>query len=205
MLSHEPKNYALLEYGGKLILRGVAFRSSRVEPFGEVFLRCAIGCLLADDMPGVHTAYLEMAWALRKREVPTDQVSARVRLTKTPQQYLATRGSRREASYEAILSSGRETWSQGEHIRIYRAAGGRSALLPETEDGLPAADPRDYDGEYYVRQLRETFAARMARAFNADDFATLFDDPSQPSLFAAPIESVHPLLTTMMEAPSILI
>jgi DNA polymerase elongation subunit (family B) len=201
MLSHEPKNYALLEYGGKLILRGVAFRSSRVEPFGEVFLRRAVGCLLADDMPGVRAAYLDMAWALRRREVSTDQVSARVRLTKTPQRYLATRGSRREAPYEAMLSSGRETWPQGEHIRVYRAAGGRPALLPETEDGLPAADPRDYDGEYYMRQLRETFAARMARAFSADDFATLFDDPSQPSLFAAPIESVRPLLTAMMEPP----
>src|SRR5205823_5895557 len=35
MLSHEPKNYALLRYDGSLILRGVAFRSSRAEPFGE--------------------------------------------------------------------------------------------------------------------------------------------------------------------------
>ena len=35
MLSHEPKNYALLGYDGALLLRGVAFRSSRAEPFGE--------------------------------------------------------------------------------------------------------------------------------------------------------------------------
>ena len=39
MLSHEPKNYALLRYDGSLVLRGVAFRSSRAEPFGEAFLR----------------------------------------------------------------------------------------------------------------------------------------------------------------------
>src|SRR2546423_2951664 len=45
MLSHEPKNYALLEYGGKLILRGVAFRSARAEPFGEAFLRQALARL----------------------------------------------------------------------------------------------------------------------------------------------------------------
>jgi len=42
MLSHEPKNYALLDYDGRLLLRGVAFRSSRAEPFGEAFLRRAI-------------------------------------------------------------------------------------------------------------------------------------------------------------------
>ncbi len=47
MLSHEPKNYALLAYDGTLLLRGVAFRSSRAEPFGETFLRRAVGLLLA--------------------------------------------------------------------------------------------------------------------------------------------------------------
>jgi DNA polymerase, archaea type len=42
MLSQEPKNYALLRYDGSLILHGVAFRSSRAEPFGEAFLQKAI-------------------------------------------------------------------------------------------------------------------------------------------------------------------
>ena len=53
MLSHEPKNYALLDYDGALVLRGVAFRSSRAEPFGEAFLRDAIARLLAGDVAGV--------------------------------------------------------------------------------------------------------------------------------------------------------
>ncbi|MEO7966773.1 MAG: ribonuclease H-like domain-containing protein, partial [Gemmatimonadaceae bacterium] len=52
MLSHEPKNYALLTYDGKLLLRGVAFRSSRAEPFGDSFLRRAITALLREDVAG---------------------------------------------------------------------------------------------------------------------------------------------------------
>src|SRR5205085_3848949 len=51
MLSHEPKNYALLGYDGTLLLRGVAFRSSRAEPFGESFLRRAVVRLLSGDVP----------------------------------------------------------------------------------------------------------------------------------------------------------
>ena len=58
MLSHEPKNYALLGYSGTLTLKGVAFRSSRAEPFGEAFLRRAIGRLLIGDVAGVRQAYL---------------------------------------------------------------------------------------------------------------------------------------------------
>ncbi|HEY1496512.1 MAG TPA: ribonuclease H-like domain-containing protein, partial [Candidatus Solibacter sp.] len=105
MLSHEPKNYALLSYEGKLLLRGVAFRSSRAEPFGETFLRTAIGRLLKGDVPGVREAYLETLDALRLRELPTRDVSSRVRLTKSPERYLETREARRELPYEAMLAA----------------------------------------------------------------------------------------------------
>ncbi|HEX5158588.1 MAG TPA: DNA polymerase domain-containing protein, partial [Ktedonobacterales bacterium] len=202
MLSHEPKNYALLAWDGTLTLRGVAFRSSRAEPFGEVFLREAIACLLTDDIPGVRNAYLSMADSLRQRTLATHLVTARVRLSKTPSRYLATRSARRELPYEAMLASGRTQWDRGEQVRVYRARGGQAALLHTTEDGEPSDDPRDYDATHYIRLLRETFAARLARAFTADDFAALFDDPMQPSLFATPIETIHPVLTSRMAAPA---
>ena len=206
MLSHETKNYALLAYPAssgddddaenRLLLRGVAFHSSRAEPFGEVFLRRAIACLLRGDIPGVQAAYLATADALLRRELPTLQVTTRVRLTKTPQRYLASRTSRREAAYEALLASGRTRWSRGDQVRVYRASGGRSALLAD------GADPRDYDARYYVRLLRETFAARLVRAFSPDDFAAIFAPPEQPSLFAPPLETIHPILTTLAEPPA---
>ncbi|HKV85517.1 MAG TPA: DNA polymerase domain-containing protein [Ktedonobacterales bacterium] len=198
MLSHEPKNYVLLGYDDALLLRGVAFRSIRMEPFGVEFLRRATARLLAGDVPGMHAVYVEMAAALRRRALPTDQVTVQARLTKSAKQYVASRGSRREAAYEAILASGRTDWRAGERIRYYRATGGRSALLPEAG---AAPDPRDYDTAHYVRQLRETFAARLARAFTVDDFITLFADPEQPSLFAPPIESVRATLTPMSPPP----
>jgi DNA polymerase elongation subunit (family B) len=202
MLSHEPKNYALLAWDDALTLRGVAFRSSRAEPFGEVFLRETLACLLTDDVPGVRRIYLATVDALRQRSLATHLVTARVRLSKTPSQYLATRSARRELSYEAMLASGRTHWERGEQVRVYRATGGQAALLHTTEDGEPSDDPRDYDATHYIRLLRETFAARLARAFTADDFATLFDNPMQPSLFAVPIEAIHPVLTSRMAPPT---
>lgn len=208
MLSHEPKNYALLAWDGALTLRGVAFRSSRAEPFGEVFLREATAALLAGDIPGVRSAYLAMADALQRRALPTRLVATRVRLNKPPSQYLATRSARREAPYEALLASGRTTWERGERARVYRATGGQPALLQatdeldEADEGESSDDPRDYDARHYLRLLRETFAARLARAFTPEDFATLFDNPLQPSLFASPIETIRPLLTTQMTPPA---
>jgi len=200
MLSHEPKNYALLGYDGTLVLRGVAFRSSRAEPFGEKFLRRAIGRLLVDDVAGVHEAYLATVSALRRREISAHDVSSRVRLTKTPAQYLEGRARRRELPYEAMLAAGRPAWSVGDRIRVYRNSAGEGALHVESDDeGFVAggADRRDYDVEHYVRVLRDSYAVRLARAFTHEDFAAVFADPDQPSLFQPPIATIRTVLTTL--------
>jgi DNA polymerase, archaea type len=197
MLSHEPKNYALLTYDGTLVLRGVAFRSSRAEPYGEAFLRRALGCLLRGNVLGVREAYLSTVTALRRREVTTFDVSSRVRLTKTPAQYLQTREERRELTYEALLATGRSTWTIGERVRVYRTVTG-CGVVPSSDDDDQAregADPGDYDVGHYERVLLEIFASRFIRAFTPDDYAAVFADPDQPSLFTRPLSSVVPVLT----------
>jgi DNA polymerase elongation subunit (family B) len=206
MLSHEPKNYALKPYSGSIVLRGVAFRSRRAERFGETFLRRAIERLLSGDIPGVRQIYVESVLALRRRAVPTAELTALSRLTKTPAEYLALRERRRELSYEALLLSGRNDWAIGERVRVYRADNGRPALLArvvQSEGQLTeaasleanASDPRDYDVEHYVRSLRTNFASRLERALEPEDFAVAFADPQQLSLFAGRLADARPVLT----------
>ncbi|MFT3695529.1 MAG: DNA polymerase domain-containing protein [Kofleriaceae bacterium] len=187
MLSHEPKNYALRGYDEKLVLRGVAFRSSRNEPFGEAFLRRAIACLLEGDVPGVQREYLATIAALRARSITTYDVTSRMRLTKSPSEY--TR-DRKELVYEAMLSAGRTTWTAGEKVRVYRTPNGGNVLDDDR------VDPRDYDVDHYIRVLRDTFASRLARAFTPDDFASVFEDPTQLSLFARPVSEIRAILST---------
>ena len=191
MLSHEPKNYALLGYDGTLTLRGVAFRSSRAEPYGEAFLRRSIGRLLVGDVAGVRQAYLDTLRALHQRTLATYDVSSRVRLTKSRDQYFASRGARRELSYEALLASGRTSWSVGERVRVYRTRTGSGVVT----EGAGQEGPRDYDVEHYSRLLRDTFAARLARAFSPGDLTIVFADPDQFSLFTPDIDSVRTVLT----------
>ena len=197
MLSHEPKNYALLTYDGKLLLRGVAFRSSRAEPFGEAFLKASITCLLAGDIAGVRQVYLATVDAVRRRELSTYAVSSRVRLTKSPERYLETRGTRRELAYEAMLTSGRTAWSVGDKVRVYRMNGGAGGVVEEHAGGVVQedVDRREYDSEHYARLLKETYAARLARAFAPDDFAAVFADPGQLSLFDPSLATIGTVLT----------
>jgi DNA polymerase elongation subunit (family B) len=197
MLSHEPKNYALLGYDGALTLRGVAFRSSRAEPFGEAFLRAALLRLFAGDVTGVREAYLATLDALRRRELPTWEVSSRVRLTKSPARYAESRNKRHEFAYEAVLASGRTAWRAGERVRVYRTQNGAGAVVASTrEEAALAPDPRDYDVDHYARVLRDTFAARLARALAPADFAAVFASPDQLSLFAPSTAEMRPVLDT---------
>jgi DNA polymerase I len=209
MLSHEPKNYALMPYRGPVVLRGVAFRSSRAEPYGEAFLRRAITALLEGDMAAVERAYADTIVALRRRELSTFEVAARVRLTKSPAEYATSRKERRELPYEAMLKAGRVSWTPGERVRVYRMANGDAGLWAEVDPENDAdrtraeGDRRDYDVEFYVRQLRETFAARLARAMSPDTFSALFADPDQPSLFAPDAATLRPTLTVIGDPDAI--
>jgi DNA polymerase, archaea type len=202
MLSHEPKNYALLTYDHHLLLKGVAFRSSRAEPFGETFLRRAIMCLLLGDVPGVRQAYLDTVFAIRRRTLPTSAMSSRVRLTKSPEEYAGVRATRRELPYEAVLASGRPTWSVGERVRVYRTVLGAGALVPDLDDEahtITWTDTRDYDTDHYVRVLTHNFASRLDRAFTSDDYAALFSDPEQPSLFARDVGTIRARLVAVAD------
>jgi DNA polymerase elongation subunit (family B) len=202
MLSHEPKNYALRPYDGPVVLRGVAFRSSRSEPYGEAFLRRAIERLLRGDVAGARAVYVDVVTALRSRALATSELAMRVRLTKTEEQYRAVRRARRELSYEALLAAGRTSWSIGERVSVYRDRRGGARLAPGGD--APVAgdprDPRDYDVEHYVRLLRETYAARLVRALAPEDFEAVVADPAQPSLFASALASSRPVLTIVARA-----
>ena len=127
---------------------------------------------------------------LRSRALSAADVSARVRLTKSSAEYLATRAERRELAYEALLASGRQQWFPGERVRVYRAAGGRPALFQEHDDDHADAVARDYDVDYYARLSRDVFATRLARALTAEDYAAV-----------SPIPSVTCLSTTFRGTP----
>ncbi|HEX2568801.1 MAG TPA: DNA polymerase domain-containing protein [Polyangia bacterium] len=208
MFSHEVKNYALLPHGahgphgspgdgGEVILRGVALRSSRAEPFGERFLREALRRTMLGDVVGLRGLFLETLAAIERRALPTAAVATRARLSKSPEEYLATRAGHREAPYEALLGAGRTQWVPGERVRYYRARGGGQVYiwLPDEDDDARRADEdrRDYDVEHYRHVLVASYASRLRKAFATEDFERLFRLDEQFGLFDRPIDTIQPL------------
>lgn len=206
IFSHEVKNYALLTYNGRLVVHGVALRSSRAEPFGERFLRKALYCAMVGDIPGVRSAFEQTVQALVNRELPASDMAARIRLSKAPEAYLALRETHQEPAYEALLKAGRTTWYPGERVRFYKMRGKQYVWVPEetietttnndwqdnSSQPHEIANRRDYDIDHYLQVLVSSYAARLRKAFSPDDFARLFR-LEQPGLFDQPIESIQPL------------
>jgi DNA polymerase elongation subunit (family B) len=85
-----------------------------------------------------------------------------------------------------MRSAGR-TWNPGERISYYVASRGRRKLVDEFAD--------DYDVEYYVRKLVDTYCARLVRAVSPEHFAELFGE--QLTLFATPLDSISPSSTVV--------
>ena len=165
MFSHEVKNYALLTYSGRLIVHGVALRSSRSEPFGERFLRQALLCTMTDDIVGVSNAYFEMVNALRNRTLTASELGARVRLSKTPEAYLANRAGHSEPQYEALLAAGRTRWYPGERVRFYRTRGKKFVWLPEEAEEATVGRDEDVDSDTDSIELEnEVLTAEEQRA-----------------------------------------
>ena len=71
-------------------------------------------------------------------------------------------------------------------MRVYRTRVGFGGVVAEPRRlRRERIDPRDYDVEHYVRVLRDNFASRLERAFTPEDYAAVFADPDQLSLFAS--------------------
>jgi DNA polymerase elongation subunit (family B) len=170
---------------------------------------------MTGDIPGVRKVFLETVAALRSRTLTAADLAARVRLSKTPESYLAIKNTRPEPAYEALLRAGRTRWYPGERVRFYRARGKNNyvwlpeetaetstsndwqerneqdiAVTPEQRGAI--AGRRDYDVEHYVRTLVTSYAERLRKAFAPEDFDQLFS-PDQPGLFDRPVESIEPV------------
>jgi hypothetical protein len=105
-----------------------------------------------------------------------------------------------------MLASGRTSWRSGDRVRVYRTTGGSGSIVPEADEvahDTDRADPHDYDVEHYSRLLRDTFAARLQRAFTPGDFASVFADPDQLLLFTPAMATIHTVLHSDLSARAI--
>ncbi len=168
MYSYQEKNYILQGYDGEIKMVGAAFKSSRNEPYGEKFFNEALPKLLALDFAGVRESFERTVVAIRSKKLPVEDLAVTVQLSKSEEGYRAA--GKKEEQYE-VLRDAKQRWQPGDRVRYYQAARGRKGYKKLYQPGAT-----DYDAEYYVKKLRDTYAARLSKAVAPEDLNSLFGE-----------------------------
>ena len=182
MLSYKKKNYALLDYDGRLTFKGSSLVSRSNERFGRRFVAEAIRLLLEGDVASLHRYYLEMRERIEQHAWDDVFDFSRTETLREPlERYLddVAAGKRpRAAAYELALRRRDETGQparKGDRITYYIA--GTDSAAPAFETARLAAewspDQPDENTAYYLKRLDE-FCRKFEPFFSETDFRLIF-------------------------------
>ncbi|MBI5020206.1 MAG: hypothetical protein HZB59_02115 [Ignavibacteriales bacterium] len=179
MFSYKKRNYALISYDDKIILKGSGFTSRNLEPFGRHFIRQAVEALLQKDFRRLHLIFCDYKNRILHHKIPIRLLSKTEILRDNADEYsnLIKSGRRNKTTgYEVALAAGLN-WKSGDVISYYVAGATESRRETEkfklTEEW--DVNSPDEDVDYYIKRLNE-FAKKFELLFNEEDFQNIFSE-----------------------------
>jgi DNA polymerase elongation subunit (family B) len=163
MLSLQIKNYALLDYEDRIVLKGSALRSRRMEPFIRDFLIAATRAFMREDREAARDTYFALAEQIRERHLEIEQISQWA--------MIHDETSNSQPRLKRLLDRLPMTISGGERVLLYEREDGELALADEY-----AADENT---AYLLKRLGDS-AGRFAPLFESAQALAAFFPPISP-------------------------
>jgi len=160
MLSLKIKNYVLVDYDGKKIMKGSSLRSRADELFGRKFLGLAVDFLLEEAYDQLAEMYSDLLEKILDGKLTVEEIVRRERVT------VNMRDTPQRRDIAALISSGAIT--VGDIIRVYNRTDG-SVVLEANYD-------HDEDRSHYADRLYK-FASRLVDAIGDERFGEIFPKP----------------------------
>ncbi len=158
MFAYKTKNYALQEYGDRIIIKGSGLRSRGVETYLREFMRDVIELLLTGKAGMVERLFDRYVIRLRARELDVVWVARSETLNDSTDRYseklrLGTRNH--SAAFEVALAAGKP-FRAGDHVSYYVSGSGRDVMAYEQCRSTAAFNPAhpDINVPYYIEKLR---------------------------------------------------
>ncbi len=177
MLSYRMKNYALLGYDDRLIIKGSSLVSRSMERFGRSYIRHCIERILNNDIDGLHRLYLEVASTIQSHTMDVRDF-ARVETLREPiEQYrreVEKEQRNRSAAYEVAIRLGRR-FRVGDRVAYYVTGSDPNVRITDASKPAEEWDPHfpDENSAYYLRRLNE-LSEKFTEFFRPTDFARIF-------------------------------
>lgn len=159
MFSYKRKNYALLDPGGNVVIRGSGLRSRGMEKYLRDFLSEMLRLLLEGKGNAVRDLYRRTLQRLDRHELGIESLVKTEMLTESPESYsqkIKAKKRNRAATYELALTSGR-SYRAGDQISYYVTGTDKRVRVFENCRFGSAYDPREPDENvaYYKAKLQE--------------------------------------------------
>ena len=161
MLSYKIKNYALLDYEGRIIIKGSGLRSRGLEKFQREFLRNMINLLLNNKTEDIEKLYKSYIEKIEKHEGGITMLSKTETLSESLESYqkkIKEKKRNKSAIYELAIAS-EKRYQTGDQISYYVAGKGKKIkvfenckLISEWNEKKP-----DENVEYYQDKLNELY------------------------------------------------
>lgn len=164
MLSLKQKTYALLDFENKLILKGSALRSRRMEPCLQQFLQNATRHFLEDSTEAARDRYFTLAEAIQQRMLEPRDFSQ--------WQMLREGTINAHPRLSDLLNANPGRWRYGDRVEIYERQDGTLGFAEDYD--------RDENVRVLLRHLRDT-AARFEPLFDSRAEFDAFFPPIQPT------------------------
>ncbi|QOX77703.1 hypothetical protein FY034_01705 [Trichlorobacter lovleyi] len=175
MLVYKQNNYALLEQGGEMVVRGSSFVSRAMEPFLREFLLEAVRLVLVGQGEQVCRLYEAFLRRLTDHTCPVSWVTRSETVLDTRENYLQAvqSGKRNRAAVYELALAGPGAWRVGDKIRYYVSGHAKNVIVHESCRLVADFDPAhpDLNIPWYAERLHQLF--RRLEPFL----------PAEPSLF----------------------
>jgi DNA polymerase, archaea type len=177
ILSYKKKNYALVGYDNKIIIKGSSLISRSMERFGRSYIQQCIDYILDGRIDDLHKLYLTVERSIRDHAMDVKDFARTESLKDSINQYLQdVKNEKRNktASYEVALRSSRD-YTAGDKISFYFTGNDANIRGFENAKGAEEWDPNfpDENTTYYLKRLEE-FSKKFEPFFTEKDFRAIF-------------------------------
>ena len=178
MLSYAAKNYALMDYKGKIKIKGGAFKSRSIELFIRNWMKGAIGMLLKGEWQQIKESFDAVLQRLFLKEMMLDEFRVKKNLKKDlgDYKYEVKHGQTNPAAQYEIWRRNPDKYGVGDPVFFWVAAHNRR------RKGVKVSlDARSIEDYQVGKESTEWYIDRFIKA--TEKFAGFFDEDSAKILF----------------------
>jgi DNA polymerase elongation subunit (family B) len=158
MFAYKTKNYALLGYDNKIIIRGSSLKSRGIERYLREFMQEMITLLLSDNVSEINNLYADYITRIRSKKLDVSWICRTETINESPALYQekVRLGKRNPSAAFEIALAAEKTYRAGDQVSYYVSGAGKDVAAYENCRPTRAFDPShpDINTSYYVEKLR---------------------------------------------------